>query len=106
MTHDLVLVKLNPSQIAQAKAANGERKRITHALLCGPHGQIFGTEKQCRKYFSAWDPACKTEVSPGKFQATFPNLFRKAIEVERCPINAFESTFNLVNILMEAQDRA
>ena len=105
MKHNLVLVKLNPSQIAQAKAVNGERRKITHALLCGPHGQMFGAEKQCRKYFAAWNPAYKIEVSPGKFRAIFPKLFRKAIETECHQIKSFENTFNLVNILMETQDR-
>ena len=32
---DLILVALTPEQIAKAKAVNGPRKRITHALLCG-----------------------------------------------------------------------
>ncbi len=30
------------------------RKRITHALICGPYGQVFGTEKECLQYFTAW----------------------------------------------------
>ena len=40
MRHDLVLVPLSRDQIAKAKEAHGKRKRITHALLCGPHGQL------------------------------------------------------------------
>ena len=58
-THDLILVKLSPDQIAAAKEANGRRRRITHALLCGPYGQRFDTERQCRRYFEAWDPGSR-----------------------------------------------
>ena len=47
MKHNLTLVTLTADQIANAKEANGQRKRITHALICGPYGQKFGTEKQC-----------------------------------------------------------
>ena len=36
MKHDLTLVRLDPEQIAKAKEANGARKKITHALICGP----------------------------------------------------------------------
>ena len=39
--------------------------RITHALVCGPYGQMFGTERQCLKYFTAWDPGHRIEVAPG-----------------------------------------
>ena len=45
MKHNRPLVILTPEQIARAKAANGSRKRITHALVCGPHGKMFGTER-------------------------------------------------------------
>ncbi|EGR1559814.1 hypothetical protein D6Y19_24695 [Vibrio parahaemolyticus] len=54
MENSLILVALSEEQITQAKAANGQRKKITHALLCGSYGQIFGTEKQCLKYYNAW----------------------------------------------------
>ena len=47
MKHNLTLVILTPEQIARAKEANGSRKRITHALVCGPYGRMFGTERQC-----------------------------------------------------------
>ncbi len=104
MRQTLILVKLSPLQISQAKAANGKQKRITHALLCGSYGQIFGTEKQCRKYFSVWNPAYKTEVTPGKFKAMFPALLDKAVETDRHEIREFTTTFNLINRLIEAQD--
>ena len=52
--HELILVSLNKAQIARARKANGKRKQITHALLCGPYGQIFSTEKQCLKYYLVW----------------------------------------------------
>ena len=61
----LILVTLNPEQIAKAKEANGKRKRITHTLLCGHYGQIFGTEKHCLKYYTAW-------------KQNFPTLFSRS----------------------------
>ena len=51
--YPLVLGALNDEQIVQAKAANGPRTRPTHALVCGPYGQIVGTDLQCRKYYEA-----------------------------------------------------
>ena len=52
--HNLTLVTLTPNQILRAKEVNGKRKQITHALICGPYGQRFGTERQCLKYFNGW----------------------------------------------------
>lgn len=91
MQHDLILVNLNTEQISLAKEANGLRKEITHGLICGPHGQIFGTEQQCRKYYTAW-----TKV--------FPYLFSKGVEVNKFEIIEYKTTFNLVNILIELHD--
>jgi len=54
MTKKVRLVKLTAGQIALAKEANGRKKQITHAVVCDNFGQLFGTEKQCRKYYSAW----------------------------------------------------
>ena len=102
----LILVALTPEQIAKAKEVNGKQKRITHALLCGPYGQLFGTEKQCRKYFNVWNPAYRLEVSPGKFRAIFPRVFSKAIETSHHEIVDFASTFDLVNILIEAEENS
>lgn len=104
MKHDLILVTLTPDQIAKAKEANGIRKRITHALICGPYGQMFRTEKQCLKYWKAWDPCWKIELPDGKYRAIFPDLFRRALKTSNHPIANFETTFNLVNILIEKQD--
>ncbi len=94
----LILVTLSPEQIAKAKEINGQRKRITHALLCGPHGQIFGTEKQCLKYWSAWNPENRTPI--------FPKLFDKAVKTSRYEISDFESTLNLVEKLIKAEEKA
>lgn len=96
--HDLVLVRLTPEQIVQAKAANGARRQITHALICGPYGQRFGTELQCRKYFDAWNPANE--------HAIFPGLFGQAVELDDCAIADFSSTDELVTRLIEAQESA
>lgn len=95
MKHNLTLATLTLEQTTAAKEANGKGKRITHALLCGPHGQIFGTETQCRKYWTAWNPARRPAI--------FPKLFDKAIETEECEITNFNTTFNLVNILLTRQ---
>ncbi|SDX78091.1 hypothetical protein [Pseudomonas sp. NFACC08-1] len=91
MQHNLTFVQLTAEQIAFAKEANGSRKQITHGLICGPHGQIFGTEKQCQKYYSVWAD-------------TFPNLFDKGIKTNNFKINNYKETFNLVNILIEIHD--
>jgi hypothetical protein len=93
LTDDLVLAKLSAHQIALAKEANGSRKQITHVLLCGKYGQIFGTEKHCWKYYSAWSDI-------------FRPLFRRAYEVNLPhPVPSYESTFNLVVKLLDAMDR-
>ena len=95
MKHNLTLVTLTVEQVTAAKKANGQGKRITHALLCGSYGQILGTENQCRKYWSAWNPARRPAI--------FPKLFNKAIEMKECEITNFKTTFDLVNILMTKQ---
>ena len=104
--HDLVLVTLDREQIAKAKHVNGKRKRITHALICGPYGQIFGTKQQCLKYFAAWDPRRRWEVAPSQWRAgMFPNLFAAAVETDQYEILDYKTTFNLV-IKLIALDEA
>ena len=88
---ELILVSLSEEQIAKAKDANGSRKRITHALICGPHGQMFGTQKQCLKYYLVW-------------RDIFPALFSKGVEKAEYEITDYCSTFDLVNRLIEADD--
>ena len=91
MAEKVKLVALNCEQIAKAKRTNGERKQFTHAVVCGEYGQIFGTEKYCRKYFAAW-----SEI--------FPHLFSGGEEVENMEITNFENTSELVVILINAHD--
>jgi len=91
MKHNLVLVTLNKDQIDKAKVVNGKRKQISHALICGPHGQIFGTEKQCRKFFPIWIDI-------------FPHLFDKAVKINKYEISNYVSDFNLVNKLTELHE--
>lgn len=91
MSESLTFVRLSAAQIAKAKAANGPKRKITHALICGNYGQLFGTEKQCRKYFSAW-----TKI--------FPLIFPRAVETTVFEIADYKSTFNLVIKLIEAND--
>ena len=104
MKCNLVLVTLTPDQILRAKESNGKRKRITHALLCGSYGQLFETEKQCLKYFTAWDPEYRIEVSSGNFKPVFSGLFDKAIRTDNYEITDYESTWNLTGKLIEASD--
>jgi hypothetical protein len=91
MTESLTLVSLSRDQIEKAKAANGSKRRITHAVICGGYGQLFGTEKQCRKYFSVWSKI-------------FPRIFARSAETETFEITDYRSTFNLVMKLIEAND--
>ena len=101
----ILLVRLTADQIEKAKAANGRRRRITHALLCGQYGQIFGTETQCRKYFEVWRPEYRFEVRPGYFKSMFPDLFSDGAEMQTDDIPDYKTTFNLVTRLIEAQQR-
>jgi hypothetical protein len=91
MKHSLLFVKLTVDQIELAKKVNGMGKKISYALLCGPHGQLFGTEIQCRKYFSVW-------------KNIFPLLFADSREVENVSIENFKTTDSLVMILIAAQN--
>ena len=102
MKHNLILVALDAEQIARAKEANGHRKRITHALVCGPYGQMFGTEKECLRYFTAWDPDHRIEVAPGQFRALFADLFDKAVRTIAYPITDYRTTPDLAARLMDA----
>jgi len=73
MKYPLVFAKLTPSQIELAKEINGKTKKITHAVLCGKYGQIFGTEKYCLKYFNVWKDDMK-------------KLFPKSQKIQRLQI--------------------
>lgn len=101
MMHSLILVTLNAEQIKRAREANGRRKRITHALICGPYGQMFGTERECLKYFVAWDPDHRIEVAPGQFRTPFADLFDKAVRTIVYPITDYRTTPDLAMRLME-----
>lgn len=105
MKHNLTQVVLTPEQVARAREASGSRKRITHALVCGPYGQIFGTERECRKYFALWDPDHRIEVAPGQFQALFADLFDKAVKTTAYAIGDYRTTPNLAARLMEASGK-
>lgn len=86
----LVLVKLNREQIASARQANEKPKGITHALICGRYGQMFGTEKQCLKYYKLWSDQ-------------FASRFSMWIRSRSYSIEDFRSTFNLRERLIEAR---
>ena len=106
MKHNLTLVILTPEQIARAREANGRRRRITHALVCGPYGQMFGTERECLKYFTEWDPDHRIEVAPGKYRALFADLFDKAVKTTAYPLSDYRTTPDLAARLMEASGAA
>ena len=106
MKHNLTLVILTPEQVARAREANGSRIRITHALVCGPYGQMFGTERQCLKYFTLWDPDHRIEVAPGQFRALFADLFDRAVKTTAFPISDYQTTPDLATRLTEASGTA
>ena len=91
--HDeIILVALSDEQIVKAKEANGKRQRITTALVCGNHGQLFGTENWCRKYYEAW-----SEI--------YPELFSRAYETDDYDgFDSFQTTPKLVSVLTDASD--
>lgn len=91
MRCQITLVTLNGNQIEMAKVANGERKRITHAVVCGPHGQMFGTLSHCRKYFDTW-------------KEIFPRIFSHSAETTTFEINDYRSTPELVLRLIDLDD--
>jgi len=91
MRDTIVYTKLSPFQIEKAKEINGNKKQITHAVLCGKYGQIFGTEKFCLKYFNVWKSDMK-------------KLFPKSLITENIDIDDYSTTFNLVIILINAMD--
>ncbi|AXV33049.1 hypothetical protein BFW41_03620 [Aeromonas hydrophila] len=92
MENDLILVVLNAEQIAKAKDENGRRKQITHALVVGNYGVIFGTEKQCMKYYSAW-------------RDIFKDLFDRCYETDQYHIRTYISSGNVVMELIKESDR-
>lgn len=94
--YDLVLTALTSEQIRRAKEANGKRRRITHALICGPYGQMFGTENECWKYYATW-----REIFPELFEQAYQLLVIDDSEFA----GDFESTGGLVLILMDVADR-
>ena len=84
---------MSDEQITLAKEANGKRKRMTHVLIAGDYGQIYGTEKQCLKYYNVWKDIFK-ELFDGHANLQF---------VEQ--IEDYKSTFNLVKILISEHDK-
>jgi hypothetical protein len=91
MKDTLTLVSLNREQIIKAKEENGYRKVITHVLICGSYGQIFGDKENCKKYYSVW-------------AKIFPHIFDKAVIISNYTIIDFSTTFDLVNTLIEVND--
>jgi hypothetical protein len=86
----LLLVTLTPEQVRRAKAVNGSRKQITHAVVCGSYGQLLGTKKHCEKYYFAW-------------KGIFANIFDGSEETSTAELTDYASTFNLVTVLFDAQ---
>ena len=105
MVDNLTLVILTPEQTARAREANAGRTRIAHALVCGPYGQMFGTERG-RKYFTLWDPDHRIEVAPGQYRALFADLFEQAVTTTAYAISDYRTTPDLAKRLTEASDTA
>ena len=92
METDLVLVSLNKDQISKAKDVNGKRRKITHALVCGKYGTMFGTEKQCRKYYSVW-------------KEVFKNLFGNCCETGSYELSTYQCSGDVVMELIAESDK-
>ncbi len=92
MEYDLILVALDAEQIAEAKEENGKRKRITHALVVGNYGVMFGTEKQCMKSYSVW-------------KNIFKDLFGKCYEIDQYHLTTYTCSGNVVMNLIEESDK-
>jgi hypothetical protein len=92
MENDLVLVALNAEQVAKAKEENGQRKRITHGLVVGNYGVMFGTEKQCMKYYSVW-------------KRIFKDLFGNCYETDQYHLTTYACSGNVVMDLIAESDR-
>jgi len=88
----LVLVTLDESQVSRAKEVNGKRKRITHAVLCGQYGRIYGTQQHCHKRYTLWSKH-------------FSSLFSKPLRTGSYAIDNFTSSFELERRLIDARDR-
>jgi len=83
MKKELILTKLNNEQITRAKEENGSRKQITHALVVGHYGIIFGTYKQCEKYYIAW-------------RDLFINLFKDSYETSSIELPYYKTDNGIV----------
>ena len=67
---------------------------------------MLGTEQQCHKYFTLWDPDHRIEVVPGQFQALFADLFDRAVTTTAYAISEYRTTPDLAARLMEASGAA
>jgi hypothetical protein len=92
MENDLILISLNDEQISKSKEENGKRKQITHALVCGKYGVMFGTEKQCRKYYSVW-------------KEIFKHIFERCHETDKYNLNTYRCSGNVVMQLIYESDK-
>ena len=86
MNDSLIMAALDDEQVAKAKQANGKNRRITHVVICGDYGRVFGTYNQCARHFSF-------------FKNTFKKLFFEAKIVDSCRINDYQDTFEIENVL-------
>ena len=67
---------------------------------------MLGTEQQCRKYFTVWDPYHRIKVAPGEFQALFADVFNRAVTRTAYAISDYRTTPDLAARLTEASDAA
>lgn len=92
MSAKIILVKLNAEQVQLAKSANGERRKISRAVVCEGHGQLFGTYKQCRKYFLPWK-LMYSRTGIAEFRGL--RLFTDAMETDSYIFSNYEETPDL-----------
>lgn len=92
MKDSIILVKLSDEQIVKAKEANGSRKQITHGLVVTNYGAMFGTEKQCRKYYEGWSE-------------NFKDLIGSSKEVDAYSFDEYISANNISTLLAEESNK-
>ena len=67
---------------------------------------MFGTEQECLKYCTLWDPDHRIEVAPGQYRALFADLFDEAVTTTAYAFRDYRTTPDLATRLMEVSGAA
>ena len=86
MNDSLIMATLTNEQIVKAKRYNGKGRRMTHVIICGEYGKVFGTEIQCLRLFSI-------------LKNTFRKLFSDVKIIESCQLTTYKETKNIEDVL-------